>query len=53
MRFLWLAVLLCLTLTLAGCEAIANIFQAGFAVGVIVVVAILAGIAFLVTKARH
>ena len=53
MRFLWLAVLLCLTLMLAGCEAIADIFQAGFAVGVIVVVAILAGVAFLVAKARH
>ena len=52
MRFLWLAVLLALTTTLAGCEAIEGIFKVGFFTGVIVVVLIVAGIGFLAMKMR-
>ena len=52
MRFLWLAVLLAATSMLSGCEAIEGIFKAGFFVGVIAVVAILAGIGFLVVKLK-
>jgi hypothetical protein len=53
MRFVWLAVLLALTMTLAGCEALQGIFRAGFVTGVIVVVLILAGVGFLAMKMRH
>ena len=53
MRFLWLAALLAFTLTLAGCEAIEGIFKAGFFVGVIAVVLVVAGIGFLAMKLRH
>jgi NhaP-type Na+/H+ and K+/H+ antiporter len=52
MRFLWLAVLLALTPMMAGCEAIEGIFKAGFFVGVIVVIALVAGVGFLVMKLR-
>ena len=52
MRFLWLAVLLALTPMMAGCDAIQGIFKAGFAVGVIVVIALVAGVGFLVMKMR-
>lgn len=41
---------LALTLLLSGCELIGDILQAGFWLGVIVVVAILALIAWLVRK---
>ena len=53
MRSLWLVLLLLATLTLSGCEAIVDIFQAGFVVGVIAVVAILALVGFLVAKMRR
>jgi uncharacterized protein YceK len=53
MRSLWLVLLLLATLTLSGCEAVVDIFQAGFAVGVIAVVAILALVGFLVVKMRR
>ena len=53
MSFLWLAVLILVTLPLAGCDAIQGIFQAGFFVGVLAVVLILAGIGFLAMKMRH
>jgi hypothetical protein len=53
MSFLWLAILVLLTLPLAGCDAIQGIFKAGFFAGVIVVVLILAGIGFLAMKMRH
>jgi hypothetical protein len=52
MRFLLLAVLLALTPMMAGCDAIQGIFKAGFAVGVVVVVLVLAGVGFLVMKMR-
>lgn len=49
-----LLILVCLaTLTMAGCEVIGNIFQAGIWVGVILVVLILAGVGFLVSKMRR
>jgi uncharacterized membrane protein YcjF (UPF0283 family) len=40
------------TLTLAGCELIGDIFQAGVWVGVIIVVAIIALIVWLVSRMR-
>jgi hypothetical protein len=50
----WLRVLLVLiaTLSLTACEAIGDIFQAGMAVGVIMVVVAVALLAFLVAKIR-
>ena len=52
MRLVWLAVLLALMPMLAGCDAIQGIFKAGFAVGIIVVVLVVAGVGFLVMKMR-
>ena len=50
----WLRLLLVLvaTLSLTACEAIGDIFQAGMAVGVIMVIAVIAFIGFLVAKIR-
>ena len=50
----WLRLLLVLvaTLSLTACEAIGDIFQAGMAVGVIMVVAVIAIIGFLIAKIR-
>ena len=50
----WLRVLLVLlaALPLAGCEAIGDIFQAGMAVGVIMVIAVIAVIGFVFAKMR-
>jgi hypothetical protein len=52
MRFIFLAILLALTITLAGCELVEGIFKAGFFVGVIAVVLVVAGVGFLVAKMR-
>jgi hypothetical protein len=52
MRYVFLAVLIALTLTLAGCEVIGGIFKAGFFVGVIVVMLVVVGVGFLVAKMR-
>lgn len=52
MRSFWLALLMSLTTLMAGCELIGDIFQAGFAVGVVVVVLIVAVVGFLVMKAK-
>jgi hypothetical protein len=38
------------TLALAGCELIGNIFEAGVWTGVIIVVAVVVGLGFLVTR---
>jgi hypothetical protein len=53
-RMTWLRLLLVLvaTLSLAACEVVGDIFQAGMAVGVIMVVAVIALIAFIVAKIR-
>ena len=40
-------------LALAGCELVADIFQAGMAVGVFLVIAIVALVIFLFTKVRR
>lgn len=50
----WLRLLLVLvaTLSLAACEVVGDIFQAGMAVGVILVVAVIALIGFIVAKIR-
>ena len=50
----WLRLLLVLvaTLSLTACEVVGDIFQAGMAVGVIMVVAVIALIGFLIAKIR-
>ncbi|HXG90517.1 MAG TPA: hypothetical protein VNJ02_19490 [Vicinamibacterales bacterium] len=53
MRVFSLMAVLLSTVLLGGCEMIGNIFQAGVAVGVIMVVLIVAGIVFLARKMRR
>ena len=53
MRTLFLILILLATVTLAGCEVISDIFQAGLWVGVILVLLIVAGVAFLARKLRR
>jgi hypothetical protein len=52
MRFLLLALLLALTPLMSACDAIQGIFKAGFYVGVIVVLLVVAAVAFFVMKLR-
>lgn len=47
-----LFVLLLLALATSGCNVIGGIFKAGFWAGIIVVVLVVAGIVFLVSKGR-
>ena len=51
-NYLWLCFIV-LAVTLTSCEAIGDIFQAGMAVGVIVVIAVVALIIWLVSKFRR
>ena len=53
MRTWWLALVVLSTVMLGGCEVIGGIFKAGVWTGVIVVILILAGIAFLAAKMRR
>ena len=53
MRTLWLALLILSTLMLGGCDIVGGIFKAGMWVGMIIIVLVLAGIAFLVLKMRR
>ena len=53
MRGVLLVVVLLLTLTLGGCNVIGDIFQAGVAVGVVMVVLLIAAVAFLARKLRR
>jgi hypothetical protein len=46
------ALLIAVSFYTAGCEAIANIFQAGFVVGIIIVVLIFAVIAWFMRRGR-
>lgn len=50
----WLRLLLVLlaTVSLAGCEVIGDIFQAGMAVGIIAILFVIAFIGFIVAKIR-
>jgi hypothetical protein len=50
----WVLVLLVLlsTLTLGGCEIAGDIFKAGFWVGIVAVVLVVAGIGFVFAKMR-
>ena len=50
MRTHHLALAVAVSLPLAGCELIGDIFQAGVWTGVVLVLAILAGIGFLVAR---
>ena len=51
----WLRLLLVLvaTLSLAACEMVGDIFQAGMAVGVIMILAVIGLIAFVVAKIKN
>jgi hypothetical protein len=50
----WLRLLLVLvaTLSLGACELVGDVFQAGMAVGVIMIVGVIALIGFLIAKIR-
>jgi uncharacterized membrane protein YkvI len=50
--FVLLALLLLSALSVAGCEVIGDIFQAGVWAGAILVVLVLAVVGFLVTRLR-
>jgi hypothetical protein len=50
MQTLLLLLVLLSTLTLGGCELVGDIFQAGMAVGVILVVLVIAGIVLVARK---
>ena len=50
MPTLWLILIVLSTLTMSGCELVGDIFQAGMAVGAIIVVLIIVGIAFIARK---
>jgi hypothetical protein len=50
MRTLLLILVLLSTLTLGGCELVVDIFQAGMAVGIILVVLVVGGVVFLLRK---
>ena len=52
MTWLRLLLVLLVALPLAGCEAIGDIFQAGMAVGVIMVLAVIGVIAFVIAKIK-
>ena len=53
MRTFWLALVIAATMLLGGCEVVGGIFKAGMWTGIIIVVLILAGIAFLAMKMRR
>jgi hypothetical protein len=48
MKKLLFAILVILPLTATGCEAIGDIFKAGIWVGIIIVIAVVAVIAFII-----
>jgi hypothetical protein len=50
MQTLLLILVLLSTLTLGGCELVGDIFQAGMAVGIILVVLVVGGALFLLRK---
>ena len=52
MRFLWLLLLALVTIPLAGCELVGDIFQAGMWVGAIIIVLIIAIVGFIAAKIR-
>lgn len=51
-RIIQLAILVSITSTFTGCEAIGDIFKAGIWVGIIVIIAIVAVIAFIAKMFR-
>jgi hypothetical protein len=54
MRGLWLLLLLVVSaLTATGCEVVGGIFKAGFWAGTIVVLIVVVGVVFLLTKLRR
>ena len=53
MTWLRLLVLVLVALPLAGCELVGDIFQAGMAVGVIMILAVVGVIAFIVAKIKN
>jgi hypothetical protein len=53
MTWLRLLLLMLVALPLAGCELVGDIFQAGMAVGVIMILAVIGVIAFVVFKIKN
>lgn len=53
MRNLWMLVLMLVSMVSAGCDLIGDIFQAGMAVGVIVVVLVIGAIGFVISRLRR
>ena len=55
MRLSWLqlSVVLLAAVTVSGCEVIGDIFQAGMAVGIFIVIAVIALVVFLIGKVRR
>jgi hypothetical protein len=51
-RMMPVTLVLLVSLVIAGCQAIADIFQAGVWVGVVLVLVILGIVGFLVSRAR-
>jgi hypothetical protein len=52
MTWLRLLLVMLVALPLAGCELVGDVFQAGMAVGVIAILAVVGVIAFIVAKIR-
>jgi uncharacterized membrane protein YkvI len=52
-RLSQILMLLLVSVSMGGCQAIADIFQAGIWVGVIIVVAIVAIVGFLMSRGRR
>jgi hypothetical protein len=52
MAWLQLLVLVLVSMTVAGCELVGDIFQAGMWVGAIIIVGIVAIVAFIAAKIR-
>jgi hypothetical protein len=55
MRLSWirLSVVLLAATAVSGCEVIGDIFQAGMAVGIFIVIAVIALVVFLIGKVRR
>ena len=53
MTWLRLLLLMLVAVPLAGCEMVGDIFQAGMAVGVIMILAVVGLIAFVVAKIKN
>lgn len=53
MRTFWILLVVLASLASAGCEVIGDIFQAGMATGIVIVVLVVAIVGFLITRMRR